>query len=434
MEQSLWAAESALPEFPALEQDLQTDVLVIGGGLAGLLCVHRLSRAGVSCALIEADRICRGVSRNTTAKITAQHGLVYHELLKKFPPEQVLHYWQIHTQALEEYGNLAQGMECDFSRQDSFVFSRWDPSLPEREMEALHRLQIPAESIKDLSLPFPVAGAVCFRNQAQFDPLKFAAALCRDLPIYEHTPAREFQGTTVITPRGKIRASKIIVATHFPILNKHGGYFLKLYQQRSYVLALENVPQVSGMYLEADGEGLSLRSAGDILLLGGGSHRTGKPGGGWLPLEATARAFYPHSRERCRWATQDCMSLDGMPYIGPYSKNAPDVYVATGFNKWGMTGSMAAALMLTEQVQGKQTPYDSLFSPSRSMLHPQLFANGLESTLGLLKRTKPRCPHLGCALEWNPWEHSWDCPCHGSRFDEKGTLLDNPATGNLRLE
>ena len=250
--------------------------------------------------------------------------------------------------------------------------------------------------------------------------------------IYENTPVRELTPYAAITDYGRIFADAFIVATHFPFLNKHGSYFLKLYQQRSYVLALENALAPGGMYLSVEENGLSFRHCGDILLLGGSGHRTGKPGGGWTELEEKAKAFYPKSKVVRRWATQDCMSLDGIPYIGQYSRNTPNLYVATGFNKWGMTSSMVAANILTDLVQRKPNVYAQIFSPSRSMLHGQLGINLLESTKNLLSPTSPRCPHLGCALRWNKQEHSWDCPCHGSRFEENGKLIDNPATGDLK--
>ena len=147
-------------------------------------------------------------------------------------------------------------------------------------------------------------------------------------------------------------------------------------------------------------------------------------------LMVRARAFWPDCRERFRWSAQVCMTLDGVPYIGPYSKGTVGLYVATGFNKWGMTSSMAAAAVLTDLVLERKNPYSELFSPSRTMLRPQLAVNSLESALGILTPTVPRCPHMGCALKYNAAEHSWDCPCHGSRFGEDGTLIDNPATGD----
>ena len=216
------------------------------------------------------------------------------------------------------------------------------------------------------------------------------------------------------------------------MLNEHGAYFLKLYQQRSYVIALENAKQPEGMYLDCADNGLSLRSAGRYLLLGGGGHRTGKQGLNWSLPEAVAAQYYPDAKILARWATQDCMTLDGMPYIGRYSSATPDLYVATGFQKWGMSTSMAAASILVDLIQNRENPYSSLFSPQRSMMHKQLLVNGLEATANLLLPTKPRCPHLGCALHWNKAERSWDCSCHGSRFDEKGKVLNNPATDDMK--
>ena len=243
---------------------------------------------------------------------------------------------------------------------------------------------------------------------------------------------RELIGTTAVTNHGRIRAEKILVTTHFPFLNKHGSYFLKLYQHRSYVIALQGAPDVDGMYVDASRTGLSFRNCQNLLLLGGGGHRTGKKGGGWRELRDFARRHYPQAEEQYRWAAQDCMSLDGVPYIGPYSASTPDLYVAAGFNKWGMTSSMVSAMLLSDLVQGKNSPYGEVFSPSRSILRPQLAVNGFEAVSSLLTPTARRCPHLGCALKWNPVEHTWDCPCHGSRFTEDGKRLDGPATGDLK--
>lgn len=429
---SVWAKNSSVPDFPKLYGDMKTDILIIGGGMAGILCAHTLAREGVDYTLIEADRILDGVSRNTTAKITSQHGLVYHKLIREFGVDTARTYWQANEAALEQYRILAGTIDCDFESKSNYIYSRVSARKLEKEMAALERIGAAAKFVDQVKLPFPVTGAIRFPDQAQFDPLKFGGAIAKGLRIYEHTKALAFVGNRVITENGVITASKIIVATHFPILNKHGGYFLKMYQHRSYVLALENAAGVDGMYLDAEKNGLSFRNHGDLLLIGGGAHRTGKQGSGWTEMESFAKKHYPNAREKFRWATQDCMTLDGMPYIGRYSRGTPDLYVATGFNKWGMTSSMVSAMILSDLVQGKKNPYAFAFSPSRTVLRPQLLCNGFESVVNLLTPTKPRCPHLGCALKWNPQEHSWDCPCHGSRFSEKGQLLDNPATGDMK--
>ncbi len=431
MTESIWGRNHILPPFPNLEGNLKTDVLIVGGGLAGLLCAWQLKREGVDCVLMEAHRICGGTSRNTTAKITAQHGLIYSRLSKEFGPGVAAQYYRANSLALEKIREAASEADCDLEAKDNYVYASESAAVLEKEWDTLAALDIPAEYCADADIPIPVLGAIRFPDQAQLHPLKFAAHISKGLPIYEGTAAKEFTPNQVMTDRGTIQASKIIIATHFPILNKHGGYFLKLYQERSYVLALEGAKPVEGMYLGAEKTGFSFRQQGKYLLLGGGGHRTGAKGRGWQPLYDLARQHYPEATVTARWATQDCMTLDGMPYIGPYSKSTPDLFVATGFNKWGMTGAMLSAMVLSDLVQGRENKFAELVSPQRSWMHKQLAVNGLESCKNLLTLTTPRCPHLGCALKWNPWEHSWDCPCHGSRFDEKGTLLAGPATADL---
>ncbi len=429
---SIWRKTARLPRFQALEGDLSVDVLIIGGGLAGLLCAYELTHAGMDCALIEQRRICGGVTQNTTAKLTVQHGLLYAKLIKQFGMERAKMYLAANTAALERYREMCQEIACDYEERPSAVYSLRNRTEIEMELAALQDLGCSARLLENLPLPFPVAGAVELPGQAQFDPLRFAAALLPGLRIFEETRALEWRPGNVKTRRGKIQAKKVVVTTHFPIFNNHGAYFMKIYQSRSYVLALEGGPKPRGMYVDADKHGLSFRSHGDLLLLTGGGHRTGKKGEGWQELGDFARREYGNIREVARWATQDCMTLDGVPYIGQYSKATPDLFVATGFNKWGMTSSMVSAMILSDMVQGRRNPYAPVFSPSRSAFKPQLAVNLLESVGNLLTPTAPRCPHMGCALKFNAQEHSWDCPCHGSRFSETGVLLDNPATGNQK--
>ena len=429
---SLWEQTWEKPNFPAQDGDLSTDVLIIGGGMAGILCAYRLHCAGVPYVLAEAETLCGGITKNTTAKLTSQHGLIYDKLISRFGIQRAKQYLAANQAALQAYRTLCRDMDCGFEEKAAYVYALDDRRKLQREVNALEKLGVPAEFTDELPLPFPVAGAVKFPNQAQFHPLKFVSGLAKGLRVYEHTRVRELIGTTAVTNHGRIRAKKVIVATHFPFLNKHGSYFLKLYQHRSYVIALQGAPDVDGMYVDASRTGLSFRNCQNLLLLGGGGHRTGKKGGGWRELRDFARRHYPQAEEQYRWAAQDCMSLDGVPYIGPYSASTPDLYVAAGFNKWGMISSMVSAMLLSDLVQGKNSPYGEVFSPSRSILRPQLAVNGFEAVASLLTPTARRCPHLGCALKWNPVEHTWDCPCHGSRFTEDGKRLDGPATGDLK--
>ena len=434
MKQSVWTSEIKLPEFASLNGDKKTDVLIIGGGLCGILCAYYLKQAGVDYILVEGNRIASGITKNTTAKITSQHGIIYSKLIKDVGQEKAKMYLQANQAALDEYERLCADIDCDFEKKSAYVYSITDRKKIEKETAAVNRLGFNAKFTEKTQLPFAVAGAVEFPNQAQFNPLKFIAEISKGLNIYENTFIRDITPHTVVADNGKIRADKIIAATHFPFINKHGSYFLKLYQHRSYVTALENAPDLNGMYIGDEKDSMSFRNYDNLLLIGGGGHRTGKQGGGWEELRSFADKYYPQSKEKYYWATQDCMSLDGIPYIGRYSRNTPDLYVASGFNKWGMTSAMAAAMILTDMVTGRENENSEVFSPHRSMLKPQLFINGFAATANLLTPTPKRCPHMGCALKWNDAEHTWDCPCHGSRFEQDGTLIDNPSTGNAKVK
>lgn len=429
---SLWEQNLNMPKFPSLKKDINTDILIIGGGIAGILCAFQLQQTGADYVLAEARTICSGITKNTTAKLTSQHGLIYHHMIQKYGLEKAKLYLRANEAALQTYRILCSDIDCDFTEEDAFVYSLDKENKIINEFDALHRLGFPATLEDSIPIPLPVKAAIRFPGQAQFHPLKFLSAICSNLRILEHTAVRELVGLTALTDTGRIRANKIIIATHFPFLNKHGLYPIKLYQDRSYVLAMEGAQVIDGMYADENTKGLSFRSCGDLLLLGGGSHRTGKHGGSWQELIDFANRNYPTATVKYKWATQDCMSLDGIPYIGPYSSRTEGLYVATGFNKWGMTTSMVAANILKDLVLGQKNPYASVFEPSRNILHPQLARNGFESIANLLTPTSRRCPHLGCALKWNKYEHTWDCPCHGSRFTKDGKLIDNPANGDLK--
>ena len=427
-----WEQTANQPNFESLNKDLKTDVLIIGGGMTGILCAHMLHQLGIDYVLCEADTICSGITKNTTAKITSQHGLIYEKLIRQFGVAKAKQYLDANENALKKYRELCRKIDCDFEDKDAYVYSLNHRRKIENEITALERLGIHAEFVRTLPLPFSVAGAVRFKNQAQFHPLKFVAEISKGLHVYEHTRVQTLVGTKAITSQGTIQAKKILVTTHFPFINKHGFYFLKVYQHRSYAIALENAPNVHGMCVDEAPTGMSFRNYENLLFIGGGGHRTGKKGGAWQELRDFAKRYYPNAVEKYQWATQDCMTLDGAPYIGAYSAGTNDIYVATGFQKWGMTSSMVSAMILSDMVQGKENPYAQVFSPGRTILRPQLVVQVLESAFNLLTPSTKRCPHLGCALKWNPDEHTWDCPCHGSRFTKEGTLIDNPATKGLK--
>ncbi len=427
---SIWT-EVELEERESLQGDLKTDVLIIGGGMAGVLSAYLLKEKGVDCVLIEAGRLGMGITKNTTAKITSQHNLIYDKLIKNFGRERASQYLTANQLALHKYKELCQNFDCDFVNQSAYVYNTKTLENLEREMKAMDKLNFPARLVTQTGLPFPMAGAIAFDGQAQFHPLKFLKAISKDLAIYENTRALSVNKNSCKTERARIRAQNIIVATHYPFINIPGFYFTKLYQQRSYVLALENAGDCQGMYIEEGQNAYSFRNQGTLLLLGGGGHRTGKNGGGYRQLRAFAKSVYPQAREVAAWATQDCMSLDAVPYIGKYGKTTDSLFVTTGFNKWGMSSSMVGAMLLRDQILGKRNDLAPVFSAQRFSANLQLVVNGIEMTSHLINLKPRRCAHMGCALKYNRQEHTWDCACHGSRFEMDGSLIDNPATKGL---
>ena len=290
-----------------------------------------------------------------------------------------------------------------------------------------------------------MAGAVRCENQAQSHPLRLLRALAEELTIWEGTRVLEAEGDQLRTTGGTVRAKHIIFCCHFPFVNAPGHYFLRMHQERSYVVALEGTPAVPGMYYSADSGGASLRMAEGLLLVGGGSHRTGenREGGKYEALRRWAGLHFPGASEAGHWSAQDCMTLDGLPFIGRFSRRRPCWYVATGFGKWGMTTAMVSARILTALIRGRESPEGDIFSPRRrftAQAAKGLAVHGAYTVKGLAKHLLPsgdreivpNCPHMGCRLEWNPEEESYDCPCHGSRFRREGRLIDGPAQTDCR--
>ncbi|MBQ2676704.1 MAG: FAD-dependent oxidoreductase [Clostridia bacterium] len=429
---SVWKDSVKLNEFNSFKGEKSVDVLIIGGGLAGVLCAYFLQRAGADYMLIEGNKIGCGITVNTTAKITAQHSLIYDRLIDQFGFERAQQYLKANLWALSEYESLCKDIDCDFEQLPSFVYSKSDGDAIEKEVNAVNNLGFKAQFQSQIPFDFKNAGAIRFDSQAQFNPLKFLNHISKGLNIFEDTFAQRIVGMTCHCKNAVIKAKNIIIATHFPIFNFHGLYPFKMYQSRSYVIAAENTPNVNGMYVDEKGEGFSFRNYKNLLLVGGGDHRTGKQSGGFNEVDNFIKLNYKQAENKYLWATQDCITLDKVPYIGQCALTKPDIYVATGFNKWGMTTSMVSAKILSDFILNGESEWSDVFSPQRSIFTKQLAVNISEAASGLISFKKRRCPHMGCVLKWNKNEKTWDCPCHGSRFSKDGELINNPAKRNIK--
>lgn len=477
---SIWSLDSKLPTFKPLKSDIKTHVCVIGAGITGILTTYLLKKQGVDCILIEANEIASGVTPYTTAKITCQHDLIYDKIINQFGLDKAHQYAKANLDALNMYHTIINNnnINCNFETVPTYLYTTEDSDALELEFSAMESLGLKGALTTKTSLPLEVKSALRMDKQAQFNPLAFLSSIAYNLPIYENTKALEVKDHTIITTGGKITADQIIVTTHFPFINAPGYYFARMHQERSYATALKNAGTLDGAYLGIDHNGYSFRTYKDMIIFGGCGHRTGEneKGGNYTRLANKAFEFYPESHQICSWATQDCMTHDETPYIGKYSTNIDNLYVATGFKKWGMTSSMASAMILSDMVLGKDNNCQDVFSPQRSNLMAsakKLAVDGAETVSGLIKQNlyipssvlkdvalshggiidykgeklgvykktandiyivSTKCPHLGCQLAWNPDDLSWDCPCHGSRFDYEGSLLNNPSQKGLAHE
>lgn len=472
-QESLWRSSVIFSGCTPMQTDMETDVAIVGGGMAGILTAHFLEQAGRHCIVLEAERVGSGQTGNTTAKVTSQHGLIYEKLIQSVGRKQAQQYADANQEAIERYRILIRKykIDCEWQEKEAYLYTRENARAIRAEFKAAAELGLPAELTDKTELPFSVEKALCFKGQASFHPLKFLAQIAGRQKIFEQTKVLRAEPHLLVTNRGCVKAKQIVFAGHYPFLLRPGYFFLRMHQERSYVLAMKNASPLQNMYLGIDENALSFRQAGDMLLLGGGSHRTGdvEQGNPYDYLQYKAETYFPQAEILYQWSAQDCMPLDGIPYIGQFGKKAEDWFVATGFQKWGMTSSMAAALVLTDLMCGRENPYAEVFSPQRinalasakSFLEEGKYAivnlakerisfpkekieeirpgtggiveyDGKKAGVyrdgkGEFYAVSVKCPHLGCQLAWNQAEKSWDCPCHGSRYDYKGRLLDGPA-------
>ena len=532
--ESLWMDTTPRTSFSPLAGDVSVDVAVVGGGIAGLTAADRLQDEGASVAVVEAGRVVEGVTGRTTAKVTAQHGLIYADLVDQFDEDRARQYARANQAAVETIAARVDeaDVDCGFERKSSYAYVRSPEKRGrvEDEVAAARHLGLPASLVEDTPLPFDVEAAVKFDRQAQFHPRKYLLSLVEDIGgdgsyVFENTKATDVKGgetPRVETNRGTVTADAVVVATHFPIVD-HGLYFARMRPKRSYVLAarLRGDPP-EGMFYEPEDPYFSVRSytlgggvrrvtggaGGDepagapspdepdtpggpdapgeggreadeddrLVLFGGQDHKTGHEGDAserYRRLESHVRDRFDVASVEYRWSTQDYVSVDGVPYIGKLGPASKNVYVATGFGGWGMTNGTAAGIVLADQIRTGSHEWGDVFSPSRVSLSsvPDLlqenvhagkeFVSGWMKQLtgsdvqalapgegtvvrdgsrptgvyrgddGRLRAVSAVCTHTDCIVEWNDAEASWDCPCHGSRFDPEGAVLDGPATDPL---
>jgi glycine/D-amino acid oxidase-like deaminating enzyme/nitrite reductase/ring-hydroxylating ferredoxin subunit len=485
---SLWIDTAGETDYPPLEPGAHFDVAVLGGGIAGLTTAYLLERHGARVCVVEADRVAAGVTAYTTAKVSSLHGTIYQTIESKFGADGARTYGEANEAAKEWMGAFVEehGIDCDWRRKPSFTYAeeQSDRSMIEQEVEAAQRAGLPASYTDETDLPWPVEAAVRVENQAEFHPRKYLLPMAAKLShVYEQTRATGVSAGSpnrIETTRGELTADHVVVATHFPFLDR-AGFFARMHPERSYALGLRvNGAAPQGMYLSTDSPSHTVRSHptadGEIVIAGGESHKTGQADEAEAVqrLEAWARARFDVRSIEYRWSTQDNMPVDSLPYIGrllPFQRN---IWVATGFMKWGLTNGTAAAMILSDLISGRDNPWADLYDATRikpiasagefvkenvnvgkRFVGDHLSSPDVRSTDevpagearlvrdgakklaayrepdGTLHAVSAVCTHLGCQVKWNTAERSWDCPCHGSRFHWDGTVIQGPAVKPL---
>jgi glycine/D-amino acid oxidase-like deaminating enzyme/nitrite reductase/ring-hydroxylating ferredoxin subunit len=492
---SLWIETAPAPDRSGGSLPSQADVVVVGAGIAGLTAACRLAESGRGVLVLEAARVAAGVSGHTTAKVTAQHGLRYDRLRRRKGDAAAAEYAAAQVDALEwiDAQVSAKGVDCGWTRLSSYVYTTRDEDREQyaAEADACGRAGLSATYLTDAPLPFPVAAAVRVDNQAQFHPRRWLLHLAERIEaaggqILEgvRVTGAKAQGTTVVTDQGEVAASDVVVATHYPVLDR-GGFFARLEPIRDLVVSgpVDPARAPEGAFL-CTSASRSVRTApgddGSVrLIVGGENYRTGTVMEVQRRHETLARWAAEHfgvEKVTHRWSAQDLVTPDGVPYAGTYHPGATRLWVATGFNLWGMTGGTAAGLLVADLVLGRaDEERAALMSPLRadvdqvpgvvkdnvvvaghlvgdlaravsrapdpdSLLPGQARVGRVGrrivgtycDTDGAVHAVEAQCTHLGCTLAFNDAEKSWDCPCHGSRFGLDGSVLHGPAVRPLR--
>ena len=487
---SLWLAGAPPTAYAALEDDAEFDVAVIGGGIAGVSAALLLKRDGARVAVLERGVICGGATGFTTAKVSALQETKLSEIDRLHGADGAAAYAAASLAAVARIGELVgeEGIDCGWERADAYTYAADEEQVDAvvREAHIALAAGLDVHLTNAVPLPFSVAQAVTLPDQGQLDPVRYVRGLAAAVDgdgsrVFESTAVTSVEEGSPCRVRthdgATVTARDVIVATNYPLLDR-GLFFARMEAARSYLVAARvRGIATDGMLITAGQPSRSVRAHHDgadtWLLVGGEGHLTGSDEAQparFAALERFARAHWDVIDVPYRWSTQDGMPTDKLPYIGPYTLASSHLFVAAGFQKWGMTSATIAAGVLADLIAHRKNRYAAVFDPNRATVRsapavakaqiwvarhfvgdrlsaaqagsaaevPAGEARVVRSGLGKIGVYRDdagtahgvslRCTHLGCLLHFNAAERSWDCPCHGSRFDIDGSVLAGPAT------
>lgn len=457
MQNSLWLSNIEQVSFPKLSTSINCDVCIIGGGLSGIYTAYLLAKQGINVVLVEAKQtIGIGTTGHSTGKLTPQHGIIFSKLLTSFPEKDVKTYFQVNLQAIESA--LEQAPIEVYQKADSYLYATTGKGqeMIAEELKAYEQLQLPGIETIDTELPFPVTSAIKMENTYQIHPTNFAIHFAKlaqkeGAKIYTNTRITKLvldEKYLLDDNNHRILFKKLILCTHYPIESIKGLYTLKLSIDRSYLLATKTSELLQGQYLSVENTARTIRTAlinnQPYFIFGGSSHTAGTESDTQMYYDALEKELvstFDLQKPEFKWSAQDPDTPDYIPYVGQLSSSEPNIFVATGYRKWGLSNSLVAGEILSTVVRGGRHAASDLYSPSRGNFG-QTLTRALK-TLGfvstnlaegyLARMDAPKCTHLGCKTKWNEADETWDCPCHGSRFDKNGNVIEGPAVYPLDL-
>lgn len=453
MNDSLWLHSFTPIATPTLSEDISCDVCIVGGGLSGIYSAYLLAKAGVHVVLVEAlPTLTTGATGYSTGKLTAQHGTIY----QKLHIEHAAIYYNANHTAIE---NALLEDPPDVNRVTSYLYTNTEEGrqLLEQEAAIYKEIGIPLIASKETELFIPMTFALGMKNEAQINPATFAnffaqRARAHGATLYTNTRVLQIQAhdQCVITQAGnKIHYNKLIICTHYPIESVKGLYSIKLQINRAYLTAVKTSELLTEQYLSIDDPSRTIRTAlvdnQPYFLYGGSTHLAGtvtetQPFYDTLAIDLKEQFDLP--TPEFYWSTQDNQTPDNIPYIGQLTAKDDTIYVATGYNKWGLSTSLVAGEILSSLLTGNEHPATPLYNPNRSNFGRKLYfmlttGSYISEQLvaGYVSRLQaPRCTHLGCKTRWNVADNTWDCPCHGSRYNKDGEVIEGPAVYPLKLK
>lgn len=486
---SYWNATADAPDFPRLTGDIKVDIAIVGGGIVGVMTARLLKDMGLTVAVVEARKVGRQVTGRSTAKLTSQHNIIYQTLEQKFGEDRARLYAEAQEAGIQLIQRLISqhGIDCDIETKAACTYTQSPDQVGriEKEVEVAQRLGLPASLVRTTDLPFEVRAAMRFDNQAQFHPTKYVAGLARTIPgegshVFELSRAVDWEPTRIATDEGTISARHVVMATHLP-LGQVGGFYSQAHPNAEPVIAAKIGRVPDGMYINVEEPTHSIRTHkprnGDVYgIVAGSGFKPGHPDEerkSFADIERWLAENFDAGPVEYRWVNEDYASIDGAPFVGWSSSMADGYLVATGFNAWGISNGAAAALILADLAVGKDHPWLELFNATRiepiaggakfvkenaavgKHLVIEYLARKPESfdalgpgeaaivkvdganvaayrdEQGLLHAVSAVCSHMGCIVGWNASDRTWDCSCHGSRFDLDGEVIHGPATRPL---